>query len=446
MRRLLLALPLVLVLLGLGLGANSLERVDKEVILTIYGGDLALVSEFRTIELEPGRTVVRLKGFPGELLPNSVFVEGLTGPIEVLEQEFLHEPVNTPTLLERFLGQEIEVRDGESVYRGILLGFDGLEGVILRERTGEVQIIKSPTGFTLPELPLLADEPTLTWLIETELGGEQPIRLSYLTHGLSWKASYTAHLAEGEDGMMVMALKSLVSISNDSGLTYRDARVRLVAGQPHRVARERGYPRVALEVVAAAPPFLEEAVVEYHLYTLDRPATLEDGRTKQLAFISAPRVQIERHYIYEPQVLDGIWTKVEFLNSELNGLGRPLPAGTVRFYQEGLFLGEDLLRHTPVDERVSLMVGRAFDLVGERTLVEHRQVAERRYRDTLLITLRNHKDKDVTIRVIEHLRGEWTILRESQEYKKLDAERIEFVVEVEAGGEAQITYTVEYQL
>lgn len=436
MRKLLLLIPLALILFGLG--AISLGT-EGEVELTVYSNDLALVSELRTLTLEPGQTTVMVQGLPKRLIPSSVYLQGLTGEIEVLEQEFLYEPLSESALLRRFLGQEIEVREAGGSYRGTLLDVNG--GIILQERTGEIQIIKEPTGFTLPGVPEMATEPRLVWLLSGDLRGEQQVSLSYLTRGLSWEASYTAVLDEKR-----MALRSLVSIANSSGLGYEDAKLRLVAGEPHRVgARGLGYAKAEMVEAAAAPQFVEEAVFEYHLYTLERPATIADGRTKQLSFISAPDVRIERHYIYEGQVRDGVKSEVEFLNSRLNGLGQPLPAGTVRFYQDNLFIGEDRVPHTPVDERISLTVGRAFDLVGERTQVEHRRIAERKYRDTFLITLKNHKREDVTIEVLEHLQGDWTVLQSSPSYRKVDASTIKFAIPVSAGGEAQVNYTVEYQ-
>lgn len=436
MRKILLLFPLVLLLLGLG--AISRGGSEEAIQLTIYSGDLALVREPRLIRLEPGESLLSLQDLPEGLIPDSVYLEG--EGLMVLEQEFVYEPLSEAALLEQFIGAEIEVREGERVYRGKLLATEG--GVILQERTGEVQIIKAPTGFTLPGLPVLTTEPTLVWRVSTELEGEQRLWLNYLTHGLSWAAGYTAQLGEDE-----MALKSFVSVTNHSGLSYRNAQLRLVAGQPHRVAAPRGL--VYAKELAAAPAaaeFVEEAAFEYHLYTLDRPATLESGQTKQFAFISAPQVKFERRYTYEGQYRDGVWTEVEFTNSAEGGLGKPLPAGPVRFYQEGLFLGEDMIPHTPVDERVKLTVGRAFDLVAERVLVEQRRVAEGKYRDSVRITLKNHKDKDVVIEVLEHLRGDWTVLQASPGYRKVEAGTIAFSVPVEAGGEAQVNYTVEYQL
>jgi hypothetical protein len=440
MRKILLLFPLALLLLGLGTISQGQGGAEEAVQLTIYSGDLAMVREQRAVKLEPGESLLSLQDLPEGLIPDSVYLEG--EGLVVLEQEFVYEPLSEAALLEQFIGAEIEVREDERVYRGKLLAADAGGEVILQERTGEVQIIKVPTGFTLPGLPVLTTEPTLVWRVSTELEGEQHIRLNYLTRGLSWSAGYTAQFGEDE-----LALKSFVSVTNRSGLGYRNAQLRLVAGQPHRVTapRELGYAK-ALEAMPAAPEFMEEAAFEYHLYTLDRPATLEDGQTKQFAFISAPHVKAEWRYTYEGQYRDGVWTEVEFTNSKESGLGKPLPAGTVRFYQEGLFLGEDMIPHTPVDEKVTLTVGRAFDLVAERVLVEQRRVAEGKYRDSVRITLKNHKDKDVMIEVIEHLRGDWAVLQASAEYRKVEAGTIAFTVPVEAGGEAQVTYTVEYQL
>ena len=466
-----LTLAGVVISLGLELGAggggtsSSLSLAigpEHEVSLTIYE-DLALVSELRMVELEPvlaGQLQeVVLEGLPEKLLPSSVHLEGLESELEVLEGEFRYEPLSKRALLERFIGEEIEVRDAGGVYRGTLLGVEGDgEEVILQDWAGEVQIITAPVGFALPSLPEPepATEPRLILKLrsESEQVGRQPVRLSYLTRGLSWWADYLAIL-DLDRGRM--DLDSFVSVSNSSGKTFRDAALRLVAGKLHRVGeRELGYGYVkAMEEMAlaqAAPQFAEEAAFEYHLYTLERPATLEDGRTKQLGFISAREVQVERRYVFEPARGSGIRVEISFTNSALSGLGQPLPAGRVRLYQrqgkgdELLFVGEDLIPHTPVDEEVSLTVGVAFDLTGERRQLERRRIAPDRYRETILITLANHKEEAVTIEVIEHPPGDWVILSATPAYEKVDANTIKFVVPVSPGGEATVRYTVEYQL
>lgn len=433
MRKVLLVLSLIVLFLSLG---GIPEPAEPELVLTIYGHDMALITELRTIDLEAGQAVIRLLGLPRTLIPGSIHLESLTGGLTVLEREFLYEPLSVPALLARFIGREIEVRDDGTIYRGRLLSVER-GGVIIQDGTGRVQIIAEPDGFTLPSLPHFDVEPTLVLLVDSERAGKAQLRFHYLARGLRWETSYTAILA-GE----VMALHSVVSIANNSGRSFENVRLQLVAGEPQRIV-ERHFGMVRVMAVPDTEAFVAEEVFEYHVYTLERPATIIDGRVKEFAFISAPAVRIERHYSFAGQVRDGVWAGIEFVNSQQDGLGRALPAGIVRLYQDGLFIGEERISHIPVDERVSLSIGRAFDLVGERTKIEHRRPADRIHRDTFRITLRNRKAEGVVIRVQESLRGEWTILQTSRPYEQIDATTIEFEVPVPAGGEVEIVYTVE---
>ena len=434
MRRILVVLSLIVLLVLLG---GIAEPPESELVLTIYGHDIALVTELRTINLEAGLTTVRLLGLPRTLIPSSVHLESLAGGLAVLEREFRYEPLSAPTLLARFIGKEIEVRVDGAIYRGRLLSTER-GGVIIQDRAGNVQIIAAPDGFILPSLPHFGVEPALVLLVDSEHAGEAPLRLRYLARGLRWEAYYTAILT-GE----AMTLHSVVSVTNNSGRNFENVRLQLVAGEPQRVAaKDFGLVR-EMAALAAEEAFVAAKVFEYHVYTLDRPATIIDGRVKEFAFISAPAVRIERHYIFAGQVRDGVWAGIEFVNSQPDGLGRALPAGTIRFHQDGLFIGEARIPHTPVDEPVSLTVGRAFDLVGERVRIEHRRPADRRHRDTFRITLRNRKAEDVVIRVQESLRGDWTILQASLPHEQIDATTIEFAVPVPAGEEVEVVYTVE---
>ncbi len=449
MRKLPVASLLILLMIGVGALApsgSSSPLGTGETSLTIYSENLALVNELRLVKLEAGIQELVLRGLPRQLLPETFRLEAAApGLVRVLEQEFLPgRELSRRALLEKFIGQEIIVRDRSGSYAGKLLAV-GKE-IILQDRTGQVQIIEEPTGFTLPYLPEVERESRLKLLLSSSIAGEQPLRLAYLTRGLSWEASYTA-LVDELGGKM--SLEGMFTVSNSSGKDYEGVQLRLVAGQPHRVGRGPLPYMPMAKAAEAAPEFVEAPMAEYHLYTLQRPATLRDDQTKRLGFLSAPSVHIEKRYVYERQVRDGVWLEISFLNSKLNGLGQPLPAGVVRFYQRGadaeeIFLGEDRLGHTPVDEQVRLVVGRAFDLVGEWERTEYVKLARDRYRESFQITLRNHKQQEVTIEVIEHLRGDWTITAASHPYEKLDARRIKFTVAVPAGGAVTINYTVEY--
>jgi hypothetical protein len=423
----------ILVLL-LVLASGSLLQaepyIDSNLVLTVYDG-LALVTKQQTLELKPGINHLTVK-VPSRVIPSSCLLWG-DGGFSLLEQHYIYEPLTTRQLLQKHLGLEIEVREREASYRGVLVSIADGE-VILEDRFGEVHVIKEPTGFTFPSLPQLA-EPKLKWLIESELSGQVKVWLSCLTEGMNWSAEYTAILHKK------MYLSGWVSVVNNSGMTYENANLRLVAGRLHRYREREKEKGIKAPLALRAEEFIKEEAFEYHLYTLKRPVTLEDGKVVQLAFIDS-LIDTEKQYIYEGQRIEGVGVRIEFTTEE------PLPAGIVRLYEERegemLFIGEDMIPHTPLNEEVSLFAGIAFDVVGERIRTEHAKL-DGRYRDSFLITLRNHKDEEVIVTVVEHLGGDWRIIHAEPDFTVVDADTIQFKVPVAAGGEATIRYTVEYR-
>jgi hypothetical protein len=325
-----------------------------------------------------------------------------------------------------------------------VLGVAGGGVVILaRDKVNDIQCPGLPEG--------LITRPTLSWLLEGA-GGPRPVEVSYLTGGMNWHAEYVAVVAEAGG---TLDLSSWVSLENRSGATYPDARLQLVAGDVQRVAPSR--PRLEMQMRASAldageaKGFEEEAFYEYHLYTLQRPTTLRDNETKQLALFEPASCPVKRVYETNPQ-RDGRGVRVmlESVNSEANGLGMPLPQGTVRVYQRDKrgqlqFVGEDRIDHTPRDEKIRVVTGRAFDLVVERTETDTRQLGPRDREVDVKIEVRNRKEREsVTVIVQEDLQGIWTLRQASHPYEKKSATRVEFAVPVAAGEVATVTYTVRY--
>ncbi|HFD38254.1 MAG TPA: DUF4139 domain-containing protein [Anaerolineae bacterium] len=327
--------------------------------------------------------------------------------------------------------------------------------------------------FTFPALPEgLITRPTLVWQVEAAQGGSQDVEVTYLTNGVNWQATYNVILADDEKSL---DLTGWVTLDNQSGTSYRDAKLKLIAGDIHR-APTRGYadevPAYKAMEAAPAPPVEERAFFEYHLYEVQRPVTVKDRQTKQIEFATASDVPADKFFVYDGSQTRfwgyyeplsdpsyGIATNkkvmvmIEFDNSEEAGLGIPLPKGTLRVYKNDvdgstLLIGEDAIDHTPKDETVRLYIGDAFDIVGERVQTDFKvDTNKRRMDEAFEITLRNHKDEDVEVRVVEHLYrwSEWQILESSQEYDKKDSQTIEFRVPVKANGEAVVTYTVRYE-
>lgn len=415
--------------------------------LTIYQNqDLALIEDLRVLRLTSGITEVTVGDVSRKLVPDSVQLEAIDAPggLEILDQRFEAPSASLDALLHAFMGEEIEVfaPGGLGTYRGRLIATQG--GIVLQDDAGRLHVIQDATRFRFPAYS--PPEPALHWTLRSDLEGSQSVRLSYLSHGLDWQATYSAVLdAEGSQ----LDLTSRVSISNESGMDFEGARLNLVAGQLHRAGPS--FPgvasRVQAEAAPGAPGFEERAAFEYHVYTLLRPATLPDGGRVQLSFVRATGLPVTKRYIYDAQVAEGVQVWIEFENG--GDLSRPLPAGIVRLYQrtpQGLQLvGEDRLSHTPVGERVRLLTGVAFDIVAKRTLKAREIIGERVRRETVQIVLTNRKAETAVVQVREHPPGDWKVTQSSQEFTRLDAQTIEFRVPLAGGQTAVVEYTVEYR-
>ena len=423
-------------------------KEETQTALTIYE-DLALVQELRTLAVTGNEDVYLLGDISPKIVPTSVNLQPLEGDVSLLEASFEYDPISIERLLYEHIGQEIEVLAQESLgvraYKGVLLSMEG--GIILQDEAGRVHGILNPQRISFPKLPDLIAKPMLRLVLKSGSAGELKARLVYLTEGMSWQARYTAVLSEDE---AKMNLNSWVSITNQTGIPYKDAKVAVVAGQIQRVERVPISPPAFERATLAMVPSPErKELFEFHIYALPRLLTLKDGKTKQVSFITADAVPLVKSYIYEGQAINGVQVRLAFENKEENGLGEPLPRGLLRLYkqsEDGLqFIGEDLLNHTPKDEKVTLRAGIVFDLIAERKQMEHTVLGEGRYRDSFEIKLRNRKKEDVTITVIEHPQGDWELIESEPEFTKTDANTIEAEVSVAAGGETVVRYTVEYR-
>ena len=450
------------------------EAQGKGVELTVYNQNLALVKDRRSLELEEGHNEIAYTGVAAQIDPTSVHFRSLTDPqgTVVVEQNYEYDLVGTQKLLRKYLGEEIWlVTEDDTQYSGTLLS--GAGDIILQRSDESVTVVKleAVREFNFPELPEgLITQPTLAWLVEAAEGGSHETELTYLTEGINWEADYIVVLAQDDASL---DLDGWVTLDNQSGATYKDARLKLIAGDIHRVVEER---RVALEEAfaeapkaMAVPQVEERPFFEYHLYEVQRPVTVRDNQTKQVEFASGTDVPAEKFFVYDG-ARSGYWgwgpitdpgygtasnpkvmVMLEFRNEEEAGLGIPLPKGKVRVYKEDVdggteFIGEDSIDHTPKDEKRRHNMGDAFDIVGERKQTNFRKLGERTIEESYEITLRNHKKEAVEVRVVGHMFRwtEWEILEESAEHAKLDAQTVEWRVQVPADEEAKVTYTVRY--
>ncbi len=432
---------------------------ERQLSLTVYNSDLAVVRDERRMEIQKGTHWLPFRDVPSRIDPTSVHLKAVDGqPLEVLEQNYRYDLVSPEKIFDRYLDSEIKVIVEEGrLYEGTLLSHAGGRLVLGGGEADEGLVVLSPDKITDVQFPALPEglitRPTLEWLLHAGSGGTRALEVSYLTHGFNWHAEYVAVVGAGDK---VMDLAGWVSVDNRSGATYEDAELQLVAGDVHRVPvpkmRVPGGRSAELALAAdGMPNFVEETLFEYHLYTLGRQTTLRENETKQLSLFTPTSCKVEKIYESNPR-RDNKKVRVvlETTNSEETGLGMPLPKGKVRVYKRDRrdrlqFIGEDQIDHTPKDEKVRIFVGNAFDLVVERKETDSRKLSRFVREIDVEIEVRNRKEKEnVTVVIQEDLYGDWKILQANRDYEKKTSRRIEFRVPVNAGQVEVVTYTVRY--
>ncbi len=483
-----------------GMFIAGIKMGFAEPALTIYNRNFAVVRDQLQLDLKKGINDVRVTKITALLEPDSVILRDPKGnrAIQILEQNYRADPVSQGRLLSFYQGKTIDflIRRGEKtkivpgkiVRSGSVPYPVGTGQRYYQRRTGVTRQpiieVDGKLRFGLPGIPLfpsLANDsllkPTLHWLIETNRAGKFEAELSYLTGGMSWKANYNIVAPEQGD---VLDLVGWVTMDNRSGRTFKDARIKLMAGDVNKIQSPQAcYNSVGLvreRADGVRLPVSEKTFDEYHLYTLRRPTTLRDGETTQVEFLQATGVKSQRIYIYDGAKIDRnryrgrypgsilkdknygtqssskVWVMREFVNSKANNLDIPLPRGRVRFYRrdkEGQleFTGENILDPTPRGGTVRLYTGNAFDLAGKRRRTDYRIDLSRKWLDeSFEIKLSNQKKKEVKVRVVEHLYRwiNWEITKKSEPYLKTDSRTIEFRVQLKPDQEKAITYTVHY--
>jgi hypothetical protein len=452
------------------------EAAAQGIALTVYNQGTALVRDRRPFNLQLGINELSFSDVASAIDPTSVLIKSIDRPsrLQVLEQNYEFDLVGAAALLGKYLGQKISVvsKDG-TLYEGALLS--SRDDIVMQDEGGRVRILKlnNIQEFSFPELPEgLITKPTLVWRVNADKAGPQDLELTYLTGGINWQADYVLLLAPDEHSL---DLDGWVTLTNTSGASYREAQLKLIAGDLQRLA-QAGLSARDLALEAAPQPTAtsveQRQFFEYHLYEIARPVTIKDNETKQVEFVSASGVEAGKFFVYDGlQCRSNPWycqfsgyaqsdpsygvasnpkvmVMVEFDSEDVDA---DLPAGRVRVYKQdtdgaALLVGEDSIDHTPKGEHVRLYVGDAFDIVGERLQTDFRRPSQNSLEEGFKITLRNHKDEAVEVRVVEHLSrwSEWKILRSSSGYTKLDSSTIEFRIQIPANGENQVSYEVRY--
>lgn len=504
-------LVLVLLLAVAGYSAD-------DVSVTVYNQDFGVVKQGITLDLKKGENAVSVTDIARHLQEDSVILRDKNNPkaFKILEQNFESDPLSEQMLLFKNEGNVLDfktsvydeaTRTNKEVIKKAKLIRSGYvphpqaynrygsryamaQQAYSSGEYGGGQAIVEIDGklvFGLPGTPVFANlgvdsfiKPTILWKIQSEEQGKREAEFSYMTGGMSWDATYNCVVPEKGD---VMDILGWVNIDNNCGKNFKNAGVKLMAGDVNKVNNQQGneaYFRMeqdrTMSALREATGVTVKEFDEFHLYSLPRKVDLLDRENKQIEFIRAERVKGNRFYVYDGVKFDKnnnygyddysrreradygskcnnkIWNIFEFKNTEENNLGIALPKGKIKIYRKDTggsneFIGEDTVDHTPKGETVKVYLGNVFDVVGERKQTGYKLNNNRNEVDeTFEITLRNQKKDKVTVRVVEHMYRwlNWEVAENSDLFMKNDARTIEFRAELEPGKEKKITYTVHY--
>ena len=444
-------------------------RDRQSVNITVYNSNLGLVRETRRLTLPQGRIALRFADVTAQIRPETVHLASLTAPasLRILEQNYQYDLLNPAKLLDKFVGREITLVMRR--YQNNTETFEPVQATLLSNNGGQVwringQIVINPANITemrFPDLPKnLVATPTLVWDLENRESGAQTIEASYLTAGMNWRADYVLVVnADDTKG----DLQGWVTLTNASGTSFEDAKLQLVAGDVNRVSADRTYALAGAmqrKEMDSVSQFQEQGFFEYHLYTLQRPTSVRDNETKQVSLLEAAGFDVKKEFVLNGQhyyyagynspgqpIKEKVGVYIQFRNAQLNKLGMPLPAGTIRLYKKDdkgnqQFIGEDRIDHTPKDEDVRVKVGDAFDIVAERKQTDYRVIARNVYEYAYEIKIRNHKESPISVVVNEPIGGDWEMVSSTFEAKKTAAFAAQFNVPVAKDGEATLSYRV----
>jgi hypothetical protein len=443
---------------------------QQSVAVTIYNENLALIKDVRRIAIDSGHNRLALREVSAQMRPETALLRSLShaGSLRLLEQNFDFDLLTPAKLLEKYVGREVRIvrvhpqTGAESIEKALVLAAN--QGVVLK--IGDRIETGLPGRIVYDGVPAnLRDRPTLVTELTSSRPGSQTVELSYLSGGLAWKADYVAELNAADDAL---DLNGWVTLTNRSGTSYPDARLQLVAGDVNRVQDEMRLAAAGMARRASADKpaseMTQESLFEYHLYTLQRPTTIQNNQTKQVALLSGTGVPVAKELVlqgndyYYRSSIGHIGQKmkvgvfVQFENRESSRLGLPMPKGIVRVYKKdgagnAQFVGEDRIDHTPKNERVRLKLGEAFDVTADKKQTDFKRrdtyspwstVHESAYE----IVLRNAKREAVTVVVREPVPGDWSMLEETQRHRKVAAGTAEWNIRVPAEGSTTLRYRV----
>ena len=437
----------------------SQESDQKSVSITVYNADLGVIKDVREIEIKSGLSEIKLTDVAQRIDPTSVHIN-FNG--EVLEQNYQYDLVSMDKILRKYVDRAVQlISDKGEFIEGTLLSVNGLQ-IVLQKKDGGLLMLPNAGKYQISVGSLpdgLITRPTLVWLVNSTGSGNQNVEVSYQTKGMNWHAEYVVVLNEDDTAL---DLNSWVSVENRCGATFKNAKLKLVAGDLNLIKEKAGRAGVytdGLRVeksMARQEQFQEKEFFEYHIYDLQRKTTLANNETKQISLFEAENVKATKKFFYRSG--GGYYGKVSrkgkvsvivaFENSEEDNLGKPMPKGKVRVYKSDgdalEFIGEDLIDHTPKKEEIKLRIGEAFDIVVEEVQTENKKISSKVNEQSYEITFKNRKKENITVEVERMLGLNWEVLNTSHDFKKKDAQNIVYQIPVNAGGETVLKFKVRY--
>ncbi|MGA1840015.1 MAG: DUF4139 domain-containing protein [bacterium] len=450
-------------------GTTNIETTEndrKEIVLSIYNNNFALVKEVREIYLPSGISELRFLDISRHINPGSVITKSINNinGLEFIEQNYEYDLISPENLLDKYVGHTVTLIDKDD--------FSGSKGKLQAEllsnshgpiyRIGEEIHIGHPGRIVLPKLPEgLLTEPSLIWKLDVTDSGKYTLDVSYLTEELDWNVDYSLVLnSDNTRG----DLSGWVTIKNNSGTSFKQARIQLVAG---KVARVREPKPVRFKETdnyeMLSKGVSEEGIFEYHLYNLPSNMTLKDREMKQVRLFSTERIPVKKELRYygeqqyyqqryrEGTKTQGIGIYLEFENRKTFHLGIPLPEGIIRVYESDSdgsvqFLGEDRIPHTPEDGMVRVQTGYASDIIAERKQMEWRKPSSELIEAIWEIIFKNYKNKTAWIVLMESVPGDWEIMECSHHWRKEDAHTLRFDISVAPKSEEKVRYKIRIHL
>jgi hypothetical protein len=425
----------------------------KELALTIFNSDFAVVRDRREVVLPTGEIELEFTDVAMSIIPPSVSISSdeVKG-LKASQQNYRFDLLNRQTLLSRFVGRKVKYSRSlleQGNYENVLR-----EGILLSIKPEIVKfgdiIEVDPIGtISLPYLPDdLITTPTLVFLGENRRKGSQVVDVRYHADRIGWDADYSLAI----DASGHADLTGWVTISNQSGSSYDVTRLRLVAGQVNRADIRPPQPEIARMSMAQGSMPVESAHGDAHGYDYPTPVRLMQNDMTQLRLITADGLQTRKDYrmtsVVQRYGAEGVASQpvsawIRFSNSKQNNLGLPIPAGTVRVYQGGdEFVGEARIPHVPEGAEVEFAVGQAFDLTANRSQIVFRRLGERTVEVGYRIILNNAGKQSANVLVQEKISGDWEMVSSSQGGEKTDAGTLGFSVDIPGGASTTLEYQV----